>query len=119
MLIEVYLVRYIVGSYLGLLAYGVWLRITQNSQKFLRKIRIASTRWRKGKIQSPQNSTKLASSRRVHCNVSSDINGSSNGVTDRKIWPVKAWSTRSSQPEGHINIHTVDVNMMSTTYCKG
>jgi hypothetical protein len=38
------------------------LRITQNSQKQLRKLRMASADREREKIQSPQNSVKVASS---------------------------------------------------------
>jgi hypothetical protein len=57
--------------------------MTQNSQKYLRKLRMASTDGEREKIQSPQNSAKLASSRRACHKISNDVNGSSNGVTDQ------------------------------------
>jgi hypothetical protein len=65
------------------------LRITQNSQKHLRKLRMASTDREREKIQSPQNSVKLASSRRARHKISNDVNDSSNRVTDQKIFMVK------------------------------
>jgi hypothetical protein len=65
------------------------LRITQNSQKQLKKLRMASTDREREKIQSPQNSVKLALSRRACHKLSNDVNGSSNGVTDQKIFAVK------------------------------
>jgi hypothetical protein len=65
------------------------LRITQNSQKQLRKLRMASTDREREKIQSPQNSVKLASSQRARRKISNDVNDSSNGVTDQKIFMVK------------------------------
>jgi hypothetical protein len=65
------------------------LRITQNSQKQLRKLRMASTDREREKIQSLQSSVKLASSRRACHKISNDVNGSSNGVTDQKIFTVK------------------------------
>jgi hypothetical protein len=70
------------------------------------------------KIQSPQNSVKLASSQRVRHNISNDVNG----VTDQNISAVKflvnlAQSTEMSQHRttdviintDDVNIHTVYV----------
>jgi hypothetical protein len=65
------------------------LRITQNSQKQLRKLRMASIDREREKIQSPQNSVKLASSRRARRKISNGVNDSSNRVTDQKIFTVK------------------------------
>jgi hypothetical protein len=41
------------------------------------------------KIQSPQNSVKLASSRRARHKIFNDVNDSSNRVTDQKLFAVK------------------------------
>jgi hypothetical protein len=54
---------------------------------------MASTNRESEKNQSPQNSMKMASSRRARRKISNDANGSSNGVTDRNIFTVKVWST--------------------------
>jgi hypothetical protein len=56
----------------------------------------------KEKIQSPQKSVKLESSRRERHNISNGVNKSSNRVTDQKIFTVKvlvnlAQSTGMSQ----------------------
>jgi hypothetical protein len=69
------------------------LRTTQNSQKQLRMLRMASTDREREKIQSSQNSVKMTSSRRVRRKISNGANDSSNRVTDRKIFVVKVWST--------------------------
>jgi hypothetical protein len=50
---------------------------------------MASADREREKIQSLQNLVKLTSSRRVCRNISNGVNGSSNGVTDRKIFAVK------------------------------
>jgi hypothetical protein len=59
--------------------------MTQNSQKFLKNLKIASIGGEKEKIQSPQNSIKLTSSRRELRKISNDVNDTSNRVTNRKI----------------------------------
>jgi hypothetical protein len=47
----------------------------------------------KEKIQSSQNSIKIASSRRARHNISNGSNDSLNGVTNQNIFMVKVWST--------------------------
>jgi hypothetical protein len=69
------------------------LRIAQNLQKKLRKLRMASVDREREKIQSPQKSVKVASSRRAHRKISNDVNDLLNRVTDRNIFTVKVWST--------------------------
>jgi hypothetical protein len=64
------------------------LRITQHSQKHLKKLKMDSTNREREKIQSNQNLVKLASSRRARCKICNDVNESSNRVTDRKIFAV-------------------------------
>jgi hypothetical protein len=66
---------------------------TQNSQKLLRKLIMASTDREREKIQSLQNSVKVASSQRAGHKISNDVNELSNKVTDQKIFTVKVWST--------------------------
>jgi hypothetical protein len=59
---------------------------------------MASVDREREKIQSPQNSVKLASSQRACCKISNDVNGSSNEVTDQNIFVVNlAQSTGMSQ----------------------
>jgi hypothetical protein len=65
------------------------LRITQNSQKHLRKLIMASTYTEREKIQSPKNSVKLASSQSACHKISNDVNVSSNRVMDQKIFTIK------------------------------
>jgi hypothetical protein len=50
------------------------LRITQNLQKRLGKLKIPSVDREREKIQSPQNSMKLASSRRACSKLSNNVN---------------------------------------------
>jgi hypothetical protein len=69
------------------------LNASQNSQKQLRKIIMASADREREKIQNSQNSVKIASSRRVCRKLSNSANGLSNKVMDRKIFMVKVWST--------------------------
>jgi hypothetical protein len=65
------------------------LRITQNLQKQLRKLRMALVDKERENIQIHQNSVKLASSQRARRKISNDVNNSSNRVTDQKIFTVK------------------------------
>ena len=58
------------------------LRITQNLQKQLKKLTMASTNREREKIQSPQNLVKVASSQRACHKISNGVNDSPNGVTD-------------------------------------
>jgi hypothetical protein len=50
---------------------------------------MASTDREREKFQSPQNSMKLASSRRARRKISNDVNNSSNRVMNQKIFAVK------------------------------
>jgi hypothetical protein len=50
---------------------------------------MASADREREKIQSPQNSVKLASSQRVRRNIYNGVNGSSNGVMNQNIFTVK------------------------------
>jgi hypothetical protein len=65
------------------------LRITRNSQKQLRKLKMASADKERAKTQSLQSSMKSVSSQRVSRKLSNGVNDSSNGVTDQKIFTVK------------------------------
>jgi hypothetical protein len=69
------------------------LRTTQNSQKKLMNLKMASEDREREKIQSPQNSMKMELSQSTRCKISNSINNSSNIVTDRKIFMVKFWPT--------------------------
>jgi hypothetical protein len=81
---------------------------------------MASTGGEKEKIQSPQNSTKLASSRRACHKISNDVNGSSNRVTDRKIFAVKVL-VNLAQSAGMSQHRTADVNISTddVSICTG
>jgi hypothetical protein len=57
---------------------------------------MASVDTKREKFQSPQNSVKVASSRREHRKISNGSNGLSNKVMNQKIFTVKVWSTYPS-----------------------
>jgi hypothetical protein len=65
------------------------LKITQNSQKHLRKLRMALADREREKIQSPRNLAKLESLRRAHRNIPNGLNESSNRARDKNIFVVK------------------------------
>jgi hypothetical protein len=69
------------------------LKTTQNSQKQLRKLIMASANKERKKNKISQNLVKMTSSRRARHNISNSANNSSNGVVDQNIFAVKVWST--------------------------
>jgi hypothetical protein len=71
--------------------------MTQSSQKYLRKLKMALAN-RKGKKFKVLKTHQNCHHYKEHITRFPTVNGSSNRVHMKKLWPVKVWSTRSSQP---------------------